>query len=130
MVNIGDFEDVENQLRNVERHLNNMVFKNLAFDYIGNVFVRESFTQNTFRAFHQGGSVVVAGQFDVDHPYPEFKFNVSGQSANGPYSEESESTPFVTNGCKGEAMLCSSPNFGGNCIFINRYHALHIQKKF
>ena len=46
MVNIfGEFEEIEKQLENVKEHLNNMVFKNLKFDYIGDVFVKESFTQ-------------------------------------------------------------------------------------
>ena len=109
MVNIfGEFEDIEKQLENVKEHLNNMVFKNLKFDYIGDVFVKESFTQNRIRAFHQGGSAVIAGQFDVDLLYPEFKFKVSAKSANGDYNEESDSAPFVTNGCKGEAILCLS----------------------
>ena len=121
MVNIfGEFEDIEKQLENVKEHLNNMVFKNLKFDYIGDVFVKESFTQNRIRAFHQGGSAVIAGQFDVDLLYPEFKFKVSAKSANGDYNEESESAPFVTNGCKGEAILCSAPNFEGKCISVHR----------
>ena len=61
MVNIfGEFEDVENQLDNVEKHLNNMVIKNLAFEYVGDVFDKESFTRNTFRAFHQGGAAAIA----------------------------------------------------------------------
>ena len=121
MVNIfGEFEDVENQLENVEKHLNNMVIKNLAFEYVGDVFDKESFTRNTFRAFHQGGAAAIAGQFDVATPYPEFKFRVSGQSASGNYNEESNSSPFATNGCTGKAILCSSPNFGGNCIAVER----------
>ena len=123
---VEDFEDLEDQLRIVERNLNNMVFKNLAFDYIGDVFIKESFTRNTFKAFHQGGSVMVAGQFDVDHPFPEFRFKVSGQSADGLYIEQSDSTPFVTNGCKGEALLCSSPNFGGDCVSVYRYQILQL----
>ena len=123
MVNIfGEFEDVESQLKNVEEHLNNMVMKNIAFEYIGDVFDNESFTRSTFRAFHQGGSAVIAGQFDVATPYPEFKFRVSGQSASGNYYEESDPSPFVTNGCNGEAILCSSPNFAGNCISVERYN--------
>ena len=117
----GEFKDVENELQNVEQHLNNMVIKNLAFTYIGDIFAKESFTRNKFRAFHQGGSAVIAGQFDVDASYPEFKFKVSGQSANGAYNEESETGPFVTNGCKGEAILCSEHNFGGECISVYRY---------
>ena len=117
----GEFKDVENELQKVEQHINNMVIKNLAFTYIGDVFDRESFTRKTFRAFHQGVSAVIAGQFEVDASYPEFNFKVSGQSANGAYNEESEPGPFVTNGCKGEAVLCSAPNFGGECISVHRY---------
>ena len=98
-----------------------MVFKDLRFNYLGDVFVRESLTRNTFKAFHQGGSVVVAGQFDIDQLYPQFQVEVSGQAASGPYCEETEPTPFVTNGCAGEAELCSAPNFGGQCVLITRY---------
>ena len=120
-VNIfGEFEDVENQLESVEEHLNNMVIKNIGFEYVGDVFDSESFTRNKFRAFHQGGSAVIAGQFDVATQYPEFKFRVSGQSASGNYFEESNPAPFVTNGCSGKAILCSSPNFGGHCITVER----------
>ena len=126
MANIfEDFEDVEIQLKNVERHLNYMVFKNLRFDYVGDVFLRESLTRNTFKAFHQGGAVAVAGQFDIDQPYPKFQVKISAQSAGGPYLEEPELTPFVTNGCVGEAELCSAPNFGGNCVLIKKYGFNH-----
>ena len=120
----GDFKDVKMELQNVEQHLNNMVIKNLAFTYVGQEFARESFTRNKFKAFHQGGSVVIAGQFDVDAMYPEFQFKVLGQSANGAYNEESETGPFVTNGCRGEATLCSAPNFGGECSSAYRYVSL------
>lgn len=117
---LDDYEDVELELKNVERHLNDMVLKNLDFHYIGDVFDEGSLTRTTFKAFHQGGSVAVAGQFNIDETYPQFQVELSGQSANGPYLEVPEATPFVTNGCKGEAKLCSAPKFRGDCVSILR----------
>ena len=56
MVNIfGEFEDIEKQLENVKEHLNNMVFKNLKFDYIGDVFVKallSHWVHEVFSCFH------------------------------------------------------------------------------
>ena len=52
MVNIfGEFEDVESQLKNVEEHLNNMVMKNIAFEYVGDVFDNGSHICSNFELY-------------------------------------------------------------------------------
>ena len=121
VIDDGIDEEFSNQLKNVERHLNNLVLKNLQFHYIGeDIFVDETLTKTDFKAFHQGSSIAIAGQFDVDSTFPDFQYEISGQSTNGEFHEQPLPTPFVTNGCVGKATMCPKPNFGGDCISVDR----------
>ena len=109
----------EQQLRTVKKHLNDVVLKDLSLNYVGDAFITKSLTKNQFNVFHQGGSVAVSGQFNADDAYSRFRVEISGQSADGSHTFRPTEIPFVTNGCYGEAQLCTEPSFGGNCVTLN-----------
>jgi len=114
---IEDME-AEVQLRSVQKHLNDVVLKDLELDFVGEAFVEGSLTRNRFKVFHKGGYVAVAGQFNADQTYPQFKVQITGQSSLGLVEFPSQITPFVTNGCRSSFLLCSRPSFKGHCAPI------------
>lgn len=127
-LNVIEDLDVEPQLANIQKHLNDVVLKNLRLQYIGNEFDKTSITKTKFKAFHNGRSVAVAGQWFPAQQvpnFPQFEVEVTGQSSKGLFMDNLDSVPFSQNGqdCEGDITLCSEFNYQGNCIVLTMSRA-------
>ncbi|TRY63284.1 hypothetical protein TCAL_03567 [Tigriopus californicus] len=122
-LNIIEDLDVEPQLSNIQKHLNDVILKNLRLQYIGTEFDKATITKTKFKAFHKGRSVAVAGRWLQEQQvpnFPQFEVEVTGQSSKGLFMDSLDSVPFSQEGhdCEGSITLCSEFSYQGNCIVL------------
>lgn len=113
---ITDDYEVSEQMEFFQRHLNDVVLKNLRLQYIGNVV--SDLTRQQFKLFHQGGSVVVAGSISAPGA-TELEVEAAGQSAKGLYMDLPGVFKLRDKGCRGNMTLCAQPNLEGRCVAVD-----------
>jgi hypothetical protein len=120
-VNIIEDLEVEPQLTEISRHLNDVVLKDLRLKY--NDHDIDDLTRTYFNAFLHGGSVAVAGRWmdDPKSPFsPEIELQVTGHSFYGPYLEFPATGHLVPEEeCIGSIRLCSELRLNGKCVAAN-----------
>ncbi len=118
VTNVVEDQLVADQLAGVQKHLHNVLLKNVDLRYFSDTEEEIPMTKNKFAHLRRGSALVLAGQLAEGETLTAVE--ITAQSSGGLYKKR---MPFVQRphhlGCEAEITLCSRTGLRGKCITLN-----------